>query len=164
MDFDNVLEEIGEFGRYQKIKYYLLCLPVFFGAANSLSYVFTAGNQQYRCLIPECESIETARYDTNWLQHAMPGEIQLDGTYRIDHCRRFKPSAPGSSNYSEICSVNMFENETIKCDQWVFDKTSHTIVQEWKITCEENQWKLAFVGTAHFMGVIVGSVWMAFGD
>lgn len=24
MDFDKVLEEIGEFGRYQKIKYYLL--------------------------------------------------------------------------------------------------------------------------------------------
>lgn len=48
MDFDNVLDEIGEFGRYQKIKYYLLCLPVFFGAANSLSYVFTAGHQHYR--------------------------------------------------------------------------------------------------------------------
>lgn len=48
MDFDKVLDEIGEFGRYQKIKYYLLCLPVFFGAANSLSYVFTAGHQHYR--------------------------------------------------------------------------------------------------------------------
>jgi OCT family organic cation transporter-like MFS transporter 4/5 len=48
MDLDNVLEEIGEFGRYQKMKYYLLCLPVFFGAANSLSYVFTAGHQHYR--------------------------------------------------------------------------------------------------------------------
>lgn len=48
MDFDDILEEIGEFGKYQKIKYYLLCLPVFFGAANSLSYVFTAGQQNYR--------------------------------------------------------------------------------------------------------------------
>lgn len=48
MDLDHVLEEIGEFGKYQKIKYYLLCLPVFFGAANSLSYVFTAGQQNYR--------------------------------------------------------------------------------------------------------------------
>lgn len=118
----------------------------------------------YSCLIPECESPETAHYDTNWLQHAMPGEIQLDGTYKIDHCRRFKPSATGSNTFGEICPVQMFENETIRCDQWVYDKTSHTIVQEWNITCEENQWKLAFVGTAHFAGVIVGSVWMAFGD
>ena len=58
----------------------------------------------------------------------------------------------------------MFANETVECDQWVFDKSSHTIVQEWNITCEENKWKLAFVGTAHFAGVIVGSLWMAFGD
>lgn len=48
MDFDEILEEIGEFGKYQKIKYFLLCIPVFFGAANSLSYVFTAGEQNYR--------------------------------------------------------------------------------------------------------------------
>lgn len=58
----------------------------------------------------------------------------------------------------------MFSSEIIHCDQWVFDKSSHTIVQEWNITCEDNEWKLPLVGTAHFAGVIVGSLWMAFGD
>jgi hypothetical protein len=48
MDFDLVLEEIGEFGKYQLTNYLLICLPVFFGAANSLSYVFTAGVPNYR--------------------------------------------------------------------------------------------------------------------
>jgi MFS transporter, OCT family, solute carrier family 22 (organic cation transporter), member 4/5 len=48
LDLDVILDEIGEFGRYQKVKYFLLCIPVFFGAANSLSYVFTAGAQHYR--------------------------------------------------------------------------------------------------------------------
>lgn len=48
MDFDTVLEEIGEFGKYQITTYLLLSLPVFFGAANSLSYVFTAGVPNYR--------------------------------------------------------------------------------------------------------------------
>lgn len=48
MDFDSVLLEIGEFGRYQQTNYMLLCLPVLFGAANSLSYVFTAGIPNYR--------------------------------------------------------------------------------------------------------------------
>lgn len=118
----------------------------------------------FSCLIPECESPETARYDTNWLPHAMPGEIQLDGTFRIDHCRRFKPIVNSSQGLGGICPVEMFSNETITCDRWVFDLSSHTIVQEWSITCEENAWKLAFVGTAHFAGVIVGSIWMAFGD
>lgn len=48
MDFDTVLLEIGEFGRYQQMNYILLCLPVLFAAANSLSYVFTAGIPNYR--------------------------------------------------------------------------------------------------------------------
>lgn len=48
MNFDLILEEIGEFGRYQQTNYLLLCLPVLFGAANSLSYVFTAGIPNYR--------------------------------------------------------------------------------------------------------------------
>lgn len=51
MDFDMVLEEIGEFGRYQKTNYMLICLPVLFAAANSLSYVFTAGIPDYRYYI-----------------------------------------------------------------------------------------------------------------
>lgn len=70
-----------------------------------------------------------------------------------------------SNSYGEVCPIEMFANETITCDQWVFDKTdSYTIVEKWKITCEDNDWKLAMVGTAHFSGVIVGSIWMAFGD
>lgn len=48
MDFDEVLEEIGEFGRFQITNYLLVCLPVLFSAANSLTYVFTAGIPNYR--------------------------------------------------------------------------------------------------------------------
>lgn len=85
----------------------------------------------------------------------------------MDHCLRYKPNANTTRNteYGEICTTQMFLNETIKCDQWVFDRSdSHTIVEKWNITCEENEWKLAFVGTAHFSGVIVGSLWLVFGD
>lgn len=48
MDFDDVLVELGELGRFQIIMYLLVCLPVLFAAANSLSYVFTAGVPDYR--------------------------------------------------------------------------------------------------------------------
>lgn len=48
MDFDDVLEELGELGRFQIKVYTLVCLPVLFAAANSLSYVFTAGSPYYR--------------------------------------------------------------------------------------------------------------------
>lgn len=59
----------------------------------------------------------------------------------------------------------MFLNETVKCDSFVFDKTSSlTIAERFSITCSENKWKLPMVGTAHFCGVIVGSIWLTFGD
>lgn len=48
MDFDLVLNEIGEFGKYQLKNYLLICLPVFYAAANSLTYVFTARSPNYR--------------------------------------------------------------------------------------------------------------------
>lgn len=48
MDFDLILEEIGEFGKFQLLNYLLICLPVFYGAANSLSYVFTSRSPSYR--------------------------------------------------------------------------------------------------------------------
>jgi MFS transporter, OCT family, solute carrier family 22 (organic cation transporter), member 4/5 len=121
-------------------------------------------NLLFSCLIPECETQETARFDTNWLSHALPGEYQLDGSYKVDHCKRFKPVANFSSMYADACPVKMFTDQIISCDQLVFDKSSLTIVEKWNITCEDNEWKLPFVGTAHFLGVIVGSIWMAFGD
>lgn len=48
MDFDLILDEIGEFGKFQLVNYLLICLPVLYGAANSLSYVFTARSPNYR--------------------------------------------------------------------------------------------------------------------
>lgn len=48
MDLDVVLQEIGEFGRFQSMNYFLLCLPVLYCAANSLSFIFTARNPNYR--------------------------------------------------------------------------------------------------------------------
>lgn len=120
----------------------------------------------HRCFIPECEP-ESSTFYSRWLSNAIPGEIQLDGTFKIDHCNRYKTYVNASRNteYGEVCSTQMFSNETIKCDQWVFDhSSSYTIVEQWNITCEENEWKLAFVGTAYFSGVIFGSLWMACGD
>lgn len=47
-DFDPVLVEIGEFGRYQIINYVALCIPIAIYAGITLTYVFTAGNLNYR--------------------------------------------------------------------------------------------------------------------
>lgn len=48
MDYDAVLEEIGSFGKFQVKILLLICLPVLYGAANAVSYVFIARTPPYR--------------------------------------------------------------------------------------------------------------------
>ncbi|RZC05036.1 organic cation transporter protein [Asbolus verrucosus] len=155
MDFDDMLEELGELGKYQITTYILVCLPVFFGAANSLSYVFTAGIPNYRCLIPECEDPESTTYDVPWTKWAIPDESSsqiLDSKSHL--CDRFVANETASNG---TCFRELFTNKIATCSEWVFDHSERTIVNDWNLTCFENQWKLSFVGTTHFAGIIVGS-------
>ncbi|CAH0558293.1 unnamed protein product [Brassicogethes aeneus] len=157
MDFDDMLEELGEMGKFQVTTYTLVCLPVLFAAANSLSYVFTAGVPNYRCFIPECEEAGNTHYTTPWTHWALPsssGQGVLDTKSR--YCDMYKVDTT-IYNATGVCSADIFTREVTKCDQWVFDDAEKTIVNEWNLTCVENQWKLSLVGSSHFAGIIVGS-------
>ncbi|GLV48574.1 uncharacterized protein CBL_06013 [Carabus blaptoides fortunei] len=159
MDFDDMLIELGELGKFQVITYLLVCLPVLFAAANSLSYVFTAGIPKYRCYIPECEDAFYSKYEQPWLQHAIPGRtlgVILSDTYEPSLCERYMPVNTSTHYLNHICTPDMFTTDVIKCNQWIFDD-DRTIVTDWNITCLENQWMLSFIGTMHFAGIIVGS-------
>lgn len=154
VDFDDIAEELGELGRYQIFIYILVCLPVLFGAANSLSYVFTAGVPAYRCLIPECESADLATYDAPWAEWAIPhssSDNQVIGI-KSDICSRYQPKENASA-----CSPESFSDTIMHCSEWVFDNVERTIVNDWNLTCIENQWKVSLVGSSHFTGIIVGS-------
>lgn len=48
VNIDSILWEIGDFGRYQKRIYFLLCLPAIFVGASNLAYVFIAATPEFR--------------------------------------------------------------------------------------------------------------------
>ncbi|XP_034478926.1 organic cation transporter protein [Drosophila innubila] len=166
MDFDDILKEIGEFGRYQRVNYLLICLPVLFAAANSLSYVFTAGIPKYRCRVDECDDVEQPQYQTEWLDYAMPGKRDKHGYFTPnDTCLRYSTNYSASSLQHwdlqwqpQECNASMFlPQQSQRCQQFVYDVGEHTIVQDWQLNCKENTWKLAFVGTTHFAGLVIGT-------
>ncbi|KAF7272809.1 hypothetical protein GWI33_014435 [Rhynchophorus ferrugineus] len=160
VDIDEVLEELGELGRYQTFIYVLICLPVLFAAENSLSYVFTAGEPSYRCYIPECENFTTTSYKVPWIENAVPRnseQNQLIG-YITDPCTRYSVNITEWMSNNQTCTANIFDRDNItRCSQWIFLEGETTIVNEWSITCIENQWMLSLIGTCHFSGIIVGS-------
>lgn len=45
---DAILEEIGQFGKFQKINYLLIMIPLALSAAYKIGYIFTAGDLNYR--------------------------------------------------------------------------------------------------------------------
>ena len=48
MDVDAILAEINGWGRYQKIMYWVLCLPSIVAGAAVVSLSWTAYNMEYR--------------------------------------------------------------------------------------------------------------------
>lgn len=51
MKFDDILGEIGEFGLYQKLVYYALCINGATTACHMLAQVFLAGHMPHSCKV-----------------------------------------------------------------------------------------------------------------
>lgn len=51
IDLDGIMVEIGELGKYQILNYVFLCVAVILTSSSYLSYIFTAGQVDYRLLI-----------------------------------------------------------------------------------------------------------------
>uniref|UniRef100_A0AC35F232 Uncharacterized protein n=1 Tax=Panagrolaimus sp. PS1159 TaxID=55785 RepID=A0AC35F232_9BILA len=63
MKFDDIVTQyLGEFGRYQKIQFFLVVIPTIFCAFHSLSWTFTAPNIAHRCRLESEQTIPRPNY------------------------------------------------------------------------------------------------------
>ncbi|KAJ6638845.1 Organic cation transporter protein [Pseudolycoriella hygida] len=146
-DIDAILSELGGFGKFQIINFTLICISVILSAATSLTYVFATGNLNYRCNVTECDT-RPAEYAPNWLIHAVPYDHEIP-----EKCFRYKSSVV---NATQCYDVTSFETSTkIRCEDFVFESDEVTLLNEFNLTCEENEWKLAFVGTINGLALLV---------
>ncbi|XP_018353872.1 PREDICTED: solute carrier family 22 member 5-like isoform X2 [Trachymyrmex septentrionalis] len=138
---------IEKFGFYQIVMFTSLSIPLMLSAGFTLSYVFTAGEVKYRCLVPECEHSGNTTFEPPWVNASAP---KIDGV--ISGCARYtvRDDRPG------ICTETSFTNVTCDCDSWIYDPQEHTILNEWGFTCDTNRWKLTMVGTMQNIGQFVG--------
>ncbi|XP_020284264.1 solute carrier family 22 member 5-like isoform X2 [Pseudomyrmex gracilis] len=146
----NSLEKIGP---YQIIMFLIISMPLSLAAGFTLSYVFTAGEIKYRCLVPECEHPENTTFDPLWINASAP---KMDGT--ISSCKRYVVR----DDHSDTCSIESFTNWTRDCDSWIYDPDECTILNEWNLTCEENRWKLTLVGTIQNIGQFFGLIFAGY--
>ncbi|VVC35894.1 Sugar transporter, conserved site,Major facilitator superfamily domain,Major facilitator, sugar [Cinara cedri] len=157
IDIDVLLEEVGEFGRYQKCYIFLLGLALLFTASSTLSFVFTTGDMNYRCLIPKCDSeMETVVYKPPWLNWAVPFHENTPAK-----CQRYAAKNPHDNDSLVLvlpqCQYNNFNKSSVEdCDEFVFESGGEsTIVSAFNIFCKNNKWKLTVVGTLNNIGQFV---------
>ncbi|XP_056635581.1 carcinine transporter [Diorhabda sublineata] len=136
MDMDDLLPQVGEFGRYQKLMLWCVCLPACFPCG------FGAFNQLFMADIPDhwCKVPGLSFLDENERKNL---SIPYDNN-TFSKCERY---AVNWTEFSEITSENseFFTVNTSwpkeKCvDGWVYDKTEvvSSIVIDFDLVCDRD--------------------------
>ncbi|XP_075212319.1 carcinine transporter isoform X2 [Lycorma delicatula] len=136
MDLDDLLPQVGEFGRYQKLLLWLVCLPACvpcgFCAFNQL---FMADVPKHWCFIPDLKLPDITPEFRLYL--AIPKEDQ-NGSY--SSCRSY------AVNWTELLQENILEDivpnsswPTQKCQHgWEYshDEVQSSIVIDFDLVCD----------------------------
>lgn len=125
---DVILNELGSFGKYQIKNYIIFTLPIIFNAIFSLSYVFEAGDLNYRCQVPECENVSDTTYEPLWLLDAVPFNEGSPAK-----CQRFS-RAMDESSANGTCYFN--RTTAVRCHEFIFEDDRTTILKDVSILIE----------------------------
>ncbi|WAR08261.1 ORCT-like protein, partial [Mya arenaria] len=127
MKFDDITVLLGEFGKYQKILYFLVCLPAIFTGMQMLSCALPGlGNDTYevqgqwhKLLINQSITWETGKDD--------------EGSLVYSSCDRYVTNENTSYNAHYI-PVN---TSTTECDTFVFDQSTfkNTFITKTNLVC-----------------------------
>ncbi|KAH8247008.1 hypothetical protein KR032_006819 [Drosophila birchii] len=146
MGYDDVITHLGEFGRYQKRIYYLLCLPAIVCAFHKLAGVFLLAKPDFRCALP---------FENDESQYELPPHLWNLSYPQGDSCSYY------DVEYSEEFlngSIPRSSNRTRSCSLYIYDRSKYlnSAVTEWNMVC--NKSLLSASSDSLFMlGVLLGS-------
>ncbi|XP_053606652.1 beta-alanine transporter [Plodia interpunctella] len=130
MDFDAILEDVGTFGRYQKLVTYLVLLPAMIPCGfHAYAQLFMAADVPHWCWLPELEHADVQRAKNL----SIPMELK-DGELTYSACSMYQ------LNFSDL-SGRREDAEVVPCSHgWQYDHSvyTNTIVTEWSLVCDRN--------------------------
>ncbi|KAG1925204.1 solute carrier family [Pimephales promelas] len=146
MNFDEVLDRIGGFGRFQKTLYVWICLPQIFLAFHMLVSVFTGAVPPHLC-----------RSAWPTANSGGPGPGLNFSLAPGESCTSFQDGPLSQLNHS--LQIPEYPSSSNSCAGWEFSKEVFlsTIVTEWDLVCENAT--LNNIGSSIYMfGLLVGAV------
>jgi len=174
LDYDEVLEYIGQFGTYQRKILFWLWLSAAASGLAVMVFSFTALQPGYRCRVTPCDPVNSTEYhgrpdcDT---QDATCQGLKLPSWYRNDTIRPGeKCRVPIVKEVGGVCEEGgtAFEDggyEECEVEDLVFDRTvmRTTLVEDYNLVCGRSG-QLAFYNAIYFLGMLFGSYlfgWMS---
>lgn len=143
MGYDEVIVQLGDFGRYQKIIYVLICLTSIPVAFHKLAGVFLLAKPDFRCALPT---------DLDGASYELPAQL-----------RQLAYPAKDSCAYYELAYTNgsyhRLSNTTQSCSRYIYDQSKYlnSAVTEFNLVCGRGF--LAASSDSMFMlGVLLGSI------
>jgi OCT family organic cation transporter-like MFS transporter 4/5 len=135
---DQLLNDAGSFGLYQKIQFFLVGLLAVLPAMTAFNYVFIAATPDHRCQLNLTNFTDTFQIQS------------------IEHQKYIDKYIPISLKHRKcyIYEENFQGNKLLKkCTQWVFNDTFYntTISTEWNLVCDQLHLK-ALTQNAYIMG------------
>ncbi|XP_030314635.1 solute carrier family 22 member 4 isoform X3 [Calypte anna] len=155
-DYDAVTAFLGEWGRFQRLVFFLLSASIIPNGFNGMSAVFLAGTPEHRCAVPR-----GANLSGEWRNASIPLELRA-GRPVPSRCRRYRLAH--LANLSALglrpgWDVELGSLEQEPClDGWEYsrDVYSSTIITEWNLVCEDD-WKAPLTTSLFYVGVLIGS-------
>ncbi|XP_075404146.1 solute carrier family 22 member 6 isoform X1 [Tenrec ecaudatus] len=153
MAFNDILEQIGGFGRFQKIQVTLVVLPMLLMASHNTLQNFTAAIPTHHCRPPAATNLSQDGGLEAWLPRDREG--------RPESCLRFTSPqwGPPSANGTE---TNVTGATEPCADGWIYNDStfSSTIVTEWDLVCTHRALR-QLAQSLYMAGVLLGA--MVFG-
>lgn len=150
MDFDQLLiEHVGEFGKYQKFVYFLVCLAAIPTAFNNMEIVFVAGVPDHHCYVEGMYTYNGTDRE-QLINASIPWELK-DGKMARSQCYIH------AHNRSIHSSTSAAQPVKEPCRRWHYDKSvfDATIVSKFNLVCDR-QWLIATATSVYMAGLMVG--------
>ncbi|NXC54774.1 S22A5 protein, partial [Aleadryas rufinucha] len=144
-DYDAATAFLGEWGRFQRLVFFLLSASIIPNGFNGLSIVFLAGTPEHWCVVPR-----GANLSGEWRNASIPLELR-GGQEAPSRCRRYRL-------LSSTAAVPGPPEAAAPPDGWEYSRDVYrsTIVTEWNLVCA-NDWKGPLSTSLFFVGVLLGS-------
>uniref|UniRef100_A0A8D2L8U1 Major facilitator superfamily (MFS) profile domain-containing protein n=1 Tax=Varanus komodoensis TaxID=61221 RepID=A0A8D2L8U1_VARKO len=153
MSFEDLLQEVGGFGKYQVLVVLMLCLPRLVIPMHFLLHNFISASPPHHCAIPDFAGISNISQE-----EIFRTVLPRDPDGGLSPCKVF--SSPWSHSLVNSSWELHDASSTQSCWQgWVYDATQYvsTTATEWDLVCEKKALNQA-IATFFFIGVTFGAV------